>query len=64
MNAEYEKTEAEAIALNSRCKLAGSQALGTVLFVGQVPTLAPGYWVGVNLDNAEEGSSNGSHGGQ
>ena len=63
VSADHQKVEAEAIALGSRCQLLASQKLGTVLFVGTVSSLAPGYWVGINLDDAE-GNSNGTLSGQ
>ena len=62
-SADHQQAEAEAITLNSRCQVIFGKRLGTVQYVGKIISLAPGYWVGVKLDNAE-GNFNGTLAGQ
>lgn len=47
---EFEAEQAAAIALDSRCRLNPGDKRGTVRFIGKVPEAAPGWWVGVELD--------------
>jgi len=45
----YEE-QALAVTLNSRCLLGDGFRRGTVKFVGKIPELGQGFWVGVVLD--------------
>lgn len=56
---DYQKEEANAIAVGSRCQTLVGSKRGTVMYVGKVPELANGYWVGVKLDDPA-GTNNGS----
>ena len=47
---EYMKNLAECIKEKERCKLVGSGARGIVMYVGRVPGLGYGYFVGILLD--------------
>jgi hypothetical protein len=58
----YDEWEVPAAAQGDRCVCggAGPQRLpGTVMFVGEIPTLGPGMWVGVHLDEPLPGATNG-----
>eukprot|EP00672_Neobodo_designis_P025973 CAMPEP_0174851634 /NCGR_PEP_ID=MMETSP1114-20130205/23291_1 /TAXON_ID=312471 /ORGANISM="Neobodo designis, Strain CCAP 1951/1" /LENGTH=241 /DNA_ID=CAMNT_0016086181 /DNA_START=91 /DNA_END=816 /DNA_ORIENTATION=- len=44
------KEEAERIAVGDRCMVFPGDRLGTVRYVGRVPPLKPGFWVGVEYD--------------
>ena len=57
--ADFQKAEADQIQAGSRCELIIGQRRGEVKYVGKVPELAPGYWVGVLLDEPL-GDSDGS----
>ncbi len=56
---DFQKEEAEQVTVGQRCELYIGQRRGEVKFVGKVPELAPGYWVGVLLDEPT-GDSDGS----
>ena len=59
----YQQAEASVIQVGQRCKtMLGGNRLGEVMYVGLVPTLGGGYWVGVKLDEPT-GNTNGSCGG-
>lgn len=47
---DFQKEEASAVAAGQRCQLVIGSRRGEVKYVGLVPELAPGYWVGVQLD--------------
>lgn len=47
---DFQKEEADKIAVGQRCEIIIGQRRGEVRFVGLVPELAPGYWVGIQLD--------------
>ena len=49
MDPDYLKELAQTISTGSRCKLT-SGARGEICFVGKVPDLGNGYYVGVRLD--------------
>lgn len=42
--------EAAALKVGARCAVDPGERRGAVRFVGRIPELAPGYWVGVELD--------------
>ena len=42
--------EAEKIKVDDRCKVFPGDRLGTVKYVGKIPELQPGFWVGVVFD--------------
>jgi tubulin-folding cofactor B len=44
------KEEAEKINEGDRCMIFPGDRLGTVKYVGRIPVLKPGYWVGVEYD--------------
>lgn len=46
----YMKEEAESVALASRCQMKEYGHRGTVSYIGQVPELAEGYFLGITLD--------------
>ena len=49
--ADYQKEEADAIQVGSRCQSADAlKRKGEVKYVGKVPGLGNGYWIGVHLD--------------
>lgn len=47
---DFQKEEADQVSAGQRCEIIIGQRRGEVRFVGQVPELAPGYWIGVVLD--------------
>lgn len=47
---DFQKEEADQIQVNHRCEVIIGQRRGEVKYVGKVPELAPGFWVGVQLD--------------
>jgi len=47
---EFQKEEADQMQVGQRCEINIGLRRGTVRYVGLVPELAPGYWVGVQLD--------------
>lgn len=48
--ADFQKEEADQVSVGMRCESNIGQRRGEVKFVGKVPELAPGYWIGVQLD--------------
>lgn len=44
------KEEAEAIKVGDRCMVSPGDRLATVRYVGRVPVLKPGFWIGVEYD--------------
>lgn len=56
---EYQKLEADEVQVGSRCEIIIGGRRGVVKYVGKVPELALGYWIGVQLDEPT-GDSNGS----
>ena len=56
---DFQKEEAEVIEVESRCMTNVGQRRGTVRFVGKVPGLGAGYWIGIELDEPT-GDTNGS----
>ena len=50
MDPDYMKAEAESIAIGSRCQMTDFGHRGTVSFVGRVPELAEGFFLGITLD--------------
>ena len=55
---DFQKDEADVIKVEMRCLVSGDRR-GTVRFVGKVPGLGAGYWVGVELDEPT-GDTNGT----
>lgn len=49
---DFQKAEADAFSTGARCRLIKSGAAGTVRFVGKIAELKPGWWLGVELDEA------------
>lgn len=47
---DFQQAEAALVQPGVRCELVIGQRRGEVKFVGKVPELAPGFWVGVQLD--------------
>jgi tubulin-folding cofactor B len=47
---EFESQQAAAISLEARCRLNPGDKRGTVRYIGKIPEVAPGWWVGVELD--------------
>ncbi|CAD8105286.1 unnamed protein product [Paramecium sonneborni] len=58
INVNYQEDEALQIAINSRCQINQGQR-GTVRYVGQVPEIGLGYFVGIELDEPT-GTNNGN----
>eukprot|EP00766_Chilomastix_caulleryi_P000279 gnl/Chilomastix_caulleri/1267.p1 GENE.gnl/Chilomastix_caulleri/1267~~gnl/Chilomastix_caulleri/1267.p1 ORF type:complete len:247 (-),score=51.82 gnl/Chilomastix_caulleri/1267:51-791(-) len=54
--------EAKAISQGARCEVSPGGMRGTVRYVGKIPELHPGFWVGVELDEPR-GKHNGTAGG-
>ena len=48
--ADFQKAEADAVSIGMRCEVVIGSRRGEVKYVGPVPELAPGYWIGVQLD--------------
>lgn len=44
------KAEAETMKVDDRCQVSPGDRLGTVRFVGRIPGLKPGFWIGVEFD--------------
>jgi len=44
---DFQKEDADKVQVGQRCELVIGQRRGEVKFVGLVPELAPGYWVGI-----------------
>ena len=57
---DFMKEESEVIQVESRCKTSVGERLGCVKYVGKVPGLGAGFWIGVLLDEPT-GDSNGKH---
>ena len=55
----FQEEEAKGIEAKQRCELLIGQRRGEVRYVGKVAELAPGYWVGVQLDEPT-GDTNGT----
>ena len=47
---DFQKEEADKVTVGQRCELVIGSRRGTVRYVGLVPELAPGYWIGIQLD--------------
>jgi tubulin-folding cofactor B len=47
---DFQKTEAEAITVGSRCEVKLGCRRGEVKYVGRVKGLGAGYWLGILLD--------------
>ena len=47
---DFQKEDADKVSVDMRCELVIGSRRGQVRFVGQVPELAPGYWIGIQLD--------------
>eukprot|EP00297_Palpitomonas_bilix_P011230 CAMPEP_0113899418 /NCGR_PEP_ID=MMETSP0780_2-20120614/20014_1 /TAXON_ID=652834 /ORGANISM="Palpitomonas bilix" /LENGTH=272 /DNA_ID=CAMNT_0000891571 /DNA_START=184 /DNA_END=1002 /DNA_ORIENTATION=- /assembly_acc=CAM_ASM_000599 len=60
---EFQKDEAEAIAVGKRCQVYPGDRRGEVMYVGKVEGLPLGYWVGVKYDEPV-GKNDGSVRGQ
>eukprot|EP01016_Furgasonia_blochmanni_P055210 TRINITY_DN919_c0_g1_i4.p1 TRINITY_DN919_c0_g1~~TRINITY_DN919_c0_g1_i4.p1 ORF type:complete len:190 (+),score=52.59 TRINITY_DN919_c0_g1_i4:511-1080(+) len=58
-DAEHMKDLADKIKVGDRCKLKEADVRGEVKFIGKVPEIAEGYFVGVKLDEPM-GKNNGS----
>ena len=57
------KDEAAKIHAGDRCEVYPGGMRGTIRYVGKIPELHPGYWVGVELDEPR-GKNDGSTGGK
>ena len=44
---DFQKEEADLIQAGQRCEIIIGQRRGEIKYVGKVPELAPGFWVGV-----------------
>ncbi|KRX04779.1 CAP Gly-rich domain [Pseudocohnilembus persalinus] len=60
LDPEYGKDLAEQIKLGDRCKVKETGHRGEVKYIGKVPNLAQGYFIGVSLDEPY-GKNDGSH---
>jgi tubulin-folding cofactor B len=58
---DFEEEEAKLIEVGARCEVTVGERRGEVKFVGKVPELANGFWVGIQLDEPT-GDSDGSVG--
>ena len=47
---DFQKEEADQVTVGQRCEIVIGNRRGEVKFVGKVPELAPGFWIGVQLD--------------
>ena len=56
---EFQKDLADAVKKGDRCQLVNKEHRGEVVYVGKVPDLGDGYYVGVRLDEPY-GDSDGS----
>ena len=56
---DFEMAEASLVTVGQRCEIIIGSRRGDVKYVGTVPQLAPGYWIGVQLDEPT-GDSNGT----
>lgn len=59
LDENYMQSEAEQFTVGARCRLLGSEYLGDIAYVGLVPELKKGYFVGVKLDQPY-GNNNGT----
>ena len=57
---EFEADKAAEIKIGDRCQILKTKARGEVKYIGKIPEKAPGYWVGVLLDEPL-GNSNGKY---
>ena len=57
---EFEADKAAGIKVGNRCQVLKTKTRGEVKYIGKVPEKAPGYWVGVLLDEPL-GDSNGKY---
>ena len=48
--ADFQKEEADQMKLGDRCEATIGGARGEIRFIGKIPELSPGFWVGVQLD--------------
>ena len=55
----YMQHEAQQFTVGSRCRLADTLYLGYIAYVGLVPEINKGYFVGIKLDQAH-GNSDGT----
>lgn len=62
LDPEYQKDLALSIPVGSRCEVPELEMRGDVKFIGKVPDLGQGYFVGVKLDEPQ-GKNNGSFNG-
>jgi len=49
LDIDHQKADADLISVDSRCEAIGAKR-GVVMYVGLVPGLGRGYWVGVKFD--------------
>lgn len=56
---DFQEEESKAISVGNRCEVKLGERRGEVKYVGKIPELANGYWVGVQLDEPT-GDSNGT----
>lgn len=47
---DFQKEEADQVTVGTRCEVIIGSRRGVVKYVGKVPELAPGYWIGAHLD--------------
>ena len=47
---DFQKEDADQVTVGTRCEVIIGSRRGLVKYVGKVPELAPGYWIGVHLD--------------
>lgn len=57
--ADFQKDVADQVVVGQRCEIVLGSRRGEVKYVGKVPELAPGFWVGIQLDEPT-GDSDGS----
>lgn len=62
LDPEHQAELAASIAVGNRCEVPELEARGQVKYVGKVPDLGLGWWVGVQLDEPH-GKNNGSFNG-
>jgi tubulin-folding cofactor B len=48
--ADFQKEEADQVTVGQRTEIIIGSRRGEVRFIGLIPELAPGYWIGVQLD--------------
>ncbi|CAD8098468.1 unnamed protein product [Paramecium primaurelia] len=59
INDNFQEAEALQIAIGSRCQILQGERRGTVRYVGQVPQMGLGYFIGIELDEPT-GTNNGN----